>query len=169
MYELGFVVFLLLLLITITLFMLFTIILSGSKLKMGCTRFLTVPCYWSRWSHSPECACWLDWGDAGILWDCDWINEIPFPLSCLPKKSLFSGLLIWIYLWKGLTSAGIWCLRIGQCSWRKLADKTCLAVTNQPSCLWSHSPAVNWSSWGTGRFACPDLAEVGKAFEAVVT
>lgn len=83
------------------------------------------------------------------------------PLRLWPpqKDSFCSGLLIWTYLWKGRTSAGVCCVRVGQCSWGKLAGKTCLAVTNQLSCLWSHSLTVNWSSWDTGTFACLDLAE----------
>lgn len=137
----------------------------GPNWSYGCTRFLIAHCYWSGRSHSPLSvpvdSIVVALAVTGFMTESIKFTSLPSSHPSPPQKDSFcSGLLIWINLWKGLTSAGVWCVRVCQCSEGEAGRQDlCLVVTNQLSCLWSHSPTVTGSGWGTDTFAYPDLAE----------
>lgn len=132
----------------------------GLKWSYGCTSFLIVLCHQSGRSHSPFGCIVVMLALTGFMTESVKFTFLPFfhPSPFL-KYRFCSVLLVSVCLWKGLTSAGVGGVRLAQGSQGKLADTLCSVVANQLSCLCSHTPAVNWGSWGTDTLGYPDLAE----------
>ena len=104
---------------------------AGLNWSYGCTRFLIAHCYQSGRSHSPLSVP-VDSIVVALALTGFVTESIKFTfLPSLhppppPKDSFCSGLLIWIYLWKGLISAEVWCVRVGSVARGKLAGKNCV-------------------------------------------